>query len=87
MLEIIKTTDVQDYYNVKKAVDVKTTTGETVQIFEDKGRFLLEDLRGRKKLLEVTKKEIEEEIAEITAILADIDNKKAIDIGDQKIIK
>lgn len=87
MLEIIKTTDVQDYYNVKKAVDVKTTTGETVQIFENKGSFLLEDLRGRKKLLEVTKKEIEEEIAEITAILADIDNKKAIDIGDQKIIK
>lgn len=87
MLEIIKTTDVQDYYNVKKAVDVKTTTGETVQIFEDKGSFLLEDLRGRKKLLEVTKKEIEEEIAEITAILADINNKKAIDIGDQKIIK
>ena len=87
MLEITKTTDVQDYYNVKKAVDVKTTTGESVTIFENKGSFLLEDLKGRKKLLELTKQEIEEEIAEITAILADIDNKKIIDIGDQKITK
>jgi len=87
MLEITKTTDAQDYYNVKKAVDVKTTTGESVTIFENKGSFLLDDLRGRKKLLELTKQEIEEEIAEITAILADIDNKKIIDIGDQKITK
>jgi len=87
MLEIIKTTDAQDYYNVKRTVDVQTTTGDTVQIFEDRGSFLLDDLRGRKKLLELTKQEIEAEIAEITAILSDIDSKKFVNSGDQKIIR